>query len=347
MVWGFVIGLSAAASALTVYALWPWAAGRQSKFVYQALIAGLAFAILIGPGIVFYWSKPKVKPAVDISGLLQGDNGKKFLWDGPLVAGGNASHQADTSLETVTARLAKKLETQPDNVNGWVLLARSYVAMGDMEKARKIFNDSMAKWPKNVEVKVAYGEMLMAAANGVATPDARKAFEAAVAGDPKHIRAQYDLALADRQQGKDRAAYDRWLRLAQTAPADAPWLPEVTARLRETAVKLGLDVPDIAKSSPPSPVSVMPNPSAEQMREAMKMSPADREAFIRNMVEGLANKLKRNPNDLQGWLRLGRSYGVLGDWEKAKTTYRDGLKAFPGNPALTEALARIPQPGAR
>jgi cytochrome c-type biogenesis protein CcmH len=58
---------------------------------------------------------------------------------------------------------------------------------------------------------------------------------------------------------------------------------------------------------------------------------------------GLAKKLNHNPNDLQGWLRLGRSYGVLGDWEKAKTAYRDGLKAFPVNPDLTQALAKIPQ----
>lgn len=336
---GFIIGLSAAASALTLYALWPWATARQPKIAYQLSLVGLALAILVGPGFLFYRPKPKAPPTVDLSAILQSDNGKKFSWDGPLALDDKNTLQTDTSLETMTDRLAKKLEAQPDNVNGWVLLGRSYAAMGDIDKAKSIFSDITAKWPKNVEVKVAYGEMLMAAANGKITPEARKTFESAVAANPKHLRAQYDLALADSQQGKDQAAYDRWLQLTKGAPADAPWLPEVAARLRETAVKLGIDAPAIAMS--PS-TSVMPNPSPQQMQQAMKMSPADRETFIRGMVEGLSEKLKRNPNDLQGWLRLGRSYGVLGDWKRAKAAYHNGLKAFPDNPELAQALKNIP-----
>ena len=41
------------------------------------------------------------------------------------------------------------------------------------------------------------------------------------------------------------------------------------------------------------------------------------EATIRAMVDGLAEKLKRNPDDLKGWLMLARSYEVLGETEKA------------------------------
>ena len=39
--------------------------------------------------------------------------------------------------------------------------------------------------------------------------------------------------------------------------------------------------------------------------------------MIRAMVEGLAEKLKENPDDLKGWLMLARSYEVLGEVEKA------------------------------
>jgi cytochrome c-type biogenesis protein CcmH len=342
MVWGVIIGLSAAAAALAAYALWPWAANRQPKTPYCLSVILLALAILAGPGLAYYRASRQTEQPVDVAADFPGGNGKKFIWNGPVGTGGDSPHQTDTSLETMTARLAKRLEAQPDDINGWVLLARSYVAMGDIDRAKKIFGDIIAKWPKNTEVRVAYGEMLMALANGTVTPEARTAFEAAAAADPRHIRAQYDLALADSQQGKTQAAYDRWLRLAKSAPANAQWLPDVAARLQETAAKLGIAAPKFALPAPPPPPA-MPGPSAAQMRAASDMSPAERAAFIRGMVEGLAQKLNHNPNDLQGWLRLGRSYGVLGDWEKAKAAYRDGLKAFPGNPDLTQALAKIPK----
>ena len=41
-------------------------------------------------------------------------------------------------------------------------------------------------------------------------------------------------------------------------------------------------------------------------------------AFIRSMVERLADRLKDEPNDLKGWQRLARAYQVLGEKEKAE-----------------------------
>jgi cytochrome c-type biogenesis protein CcmH len=49
------------------------------------------------------------------------------------------------------------------------------------------------------------------------------------------------------------------------------------------------------------------------------MSEADRAAVIRAMVERLASRLEAQPDDLDGWLRLTRAYGVLGEIEQART----------------------------
>ncbi len=47
------------------------------------------------------------------------------------------------------------------------------------------------------------------------------------------------------------------------------------------------------------------------MAAAQSMSPEDRQAMIELMVAQLAARLKEKPDDLNGWLRLGRSYSVL------------------------------------
>ena len=42
-----------------------------------------------------------------------------------------------------------------------------------------------------------------------------------------------------------------------------------------------------------------------------------KQAEVIKMVEGLAAKMKANPDDAQGWLMLGRSYRVLEQYAKA------------------------------
>jgi cytochrome c-type biogenesis protein CcmH len=59
-------------------------------------------------------------------------------------------------------------------------------------------------------------------------------------------------------------------------------------------------------------------PTREQMEAAREMAPEDRQAMIRQMVEGLAARLEDNPDDLEGWKRLARSWRVLGEAEKAE-----------------------------
>src|SRR3546814_5661530 len=48
------------------------------------------------------------------------------------------------------------------------------------------------------------------------------------------------------------------------------------------------------------------------------MTPEERQAFIRTMVDQLAARLEAEPADPDGWLRLARSYLVLGEADKAR-----------------------------
>ena len=57
------------------------------------------------------------------------------------------------------------------------------------------------------------------------------------------------------------------------------------------------------------------------------MKPEDRNAMIRGMVERLAERLKQDGSDLEGWLRLVRAYTVLGDRDRALAALTDARRA--------------------
>lgn len=72
------------------------------------------------------------------------------------------------------------------------------------------------------------------------------------------------------------------------------------------------------QAAPPPAAEAPRGPTREQMDAASEMAPEDRQAMIRTMVEGLAARLEDNPDDLEGWKRLARSWRVLGEVEKAE-----------------------------
>jgi cytochrome c-type biogenesis protein CcmH len=50
--------------------------------------------------------------------------------------------------------------------------------------------------------------------------------------------------------------------------------------------------------------------------------------MVRGMVARLAERLKQDGSDVDGWMRLVRSYVVLGERDKALTAVADARQAF-------------------
>ena len=86
------------------------------------------------------------------------------------------------------------------------------------------------------------------------------------------------------------------------------------------------------------PDSTAPGPTAEDIAAAGAMSEKDRGDMIRTMVTRLADRVKENGTDVEGWQRLLRANLVLGEREKA-TSAADAAKRALANDA--EKLRRI------
>jgi len=75
---------------------------------------------------------------------------------------------------------------------------------------------------------------------------------------------------------------------------------------------------EIAPGEPQPDAKTPAGPTTKDIAAAQSMSPEERQAMIRSMVERLAARLDQNPDDKEGWTRLAHAYDVLGETEKAQ-----------------------------
>ncbi len=183
-----------------------------------------------------------------------------------------------------------------------------------VEKLLATARARLAAQPDDPEALSALGEALTLEANGTVTRPAVESFNKALAAQPDDPRALFYLGLHEAQSGDSRAALARWRALLAKSPPDAPFLPMLRAEIERVAKAANIDVP-------PMPPSSMPQPSREQQDAMAAMTPEQRQQAIRGMVEGLAARLKENPADRAGWLRLANAWKVLGENANAADAY--------------------------
>jgi len=210
-------------------------------------------------------------------------------------------------LAAAAEQLKARLQQEPGHVEGWVLLARTFVSLERYPEARSAYSQAIALAPRDPRLHAEFGELLVLAAGGEVTTEAEAEF--AKAGDDP--RARFYGAEAALQHGDREAAKAGLRALLATAPAEAPWRKAVQERLAEIAPG------EIAPNEQP-PAAKESGPTAQDVAAAQSMSPQERQAMIRSMVDRLAARLEQNPNDKDGWTRLAHAYDVLGETEKAE-----------------------------
>ncbi len=233
------------------------------------------------------------------------DEGSPGLSGQPFAARMSAPPD-ELPLEALVLRIERHLKEKPDDLRGWELVAPAYLKLGHFDRAARAWTRAMSVGGVTAGRLAARGEANVFADGGVVGPDAKADFERAVALDPDQPRAQYFLGVAELDAGHRDAALARWRALIARAPDGAPWVQGLKAGIANLE-----GGPEIA---------------------------AEDASMIRGMVAGLAARLEEEPGDLDGWLRLIRSYRVLGDHDKAAAALASARAAFAGNREALESL---------
>jgi cytochrome c-type biogenesis protein CcmH len=316
-------------------------------------------------------------------------------------------------IETLIARLEDHLAANPDDLEGWLRLGRSFELTGAPGRAVAIYEQALELHDGAAELHAALAEARIHSTGGIVGERAQAALDRALELDPGNPRARFYRGLALVQRGEEERGLESWVELMRDSPADAPWLPTVRSQVVALAQELGRD-PATALPEPAAPALAAPagpdlpdpdlpgdaaglqaeverlsaaleqeprdwqgwirlaralgaldqdagaeaalargaaqfagapfvrqqfaaaagelglqvpgltaarGPTPQQMQEAAELSPADQEQMIRGMVDGLAARLERQPDDTEGWRMLARSWTVLGEAERAAAAY--------------------------
>lgn len=226
---------------------------------------------------------------------------------------------ATLSPPEIGAVLRDVLKTRPDDAEGYRMLAMVEAESQNMGGAVRALRRAVALAPERNDLRRMLGEALVFQSGGKVEADAQAVFAELLRRDPQDAAARFYLAQAKAEAGRGAEAASDLRALLGEMPADDERRPYV-----ESA---------IAKA---------------EGRPAPTREPSPELDAIRGMVASLAAKLEQTPDDPEGWVRLVRSYSVLGDVTQRDAALAKAKARFADRPdvltQLDEAARAAPMP---
>jgi cytochrome c-type biogenesis protein CcmH len=260
--------------------------------------------------------------------------GSPRLPDQPLAAR-LEDPASEQNLGALVARVEARLRAHPEEGEGWDVIAPVYLNWRRYNEAADAYAQAIRLLGESPKRLSGRGQALVLANNGVVTEEAKAALERAAALDQTLIEPRILLAIAKEQDGRFADAIADWRALLAKADANASWRAMVETRIAAAEAQLaGKSATGVDKALGEV------GPSAADIAAAQDMSPGERQAMIERMVEGLANRLDHDGDDLPGWLKLVRAYSVLDRKNEALKALERARSQFSNN---TQALEQLDQ----
>ena len=231
----------------------------------------------------------------------------------------------EQNLAALVARVESRLREHPEEGEGWEVIAPVYMGWRRFGDAAQAYAQAIRLLGPSAQRLSGQGQALVLKNDGVVTEEARKAFEQALALDPTLLEPRILIAIAKEQDGHYAAAVEDW-RALRDKRENAAWREMVEKRIEAAEAHLN--------GTPPAD----PGPSPADIATIERMAPAERQAMVEQMVQGLATRLAQEGDDLPGWLKLVRAYSVLDRKEDAAKALARAKSQFSGNTQAIEQL---------
>ncbi|MCA4916480.1 MAG: c-type cytochrome biogenesis protein CcmI [Phenylobacterium sp.] len=238
--------------------------------------------------------------------------GRPDLPDQPLdhrIETWRAGQLTDLTPPQLAAVLREALKVRPE-AEGYRFLALAEAQSDNPAAAARALRRAIDLAPGRADLWEMLGLSLLARSQGEVTAEAREVLAEAVRLDPRSLPARFHLARSRAASGdRDGAVRDLQAIAAELPPAD-PRRADIDAAIREV-------------QAPAAPV--IEGPASD---------------MIGQMVAGLAKRLRDNPDDPEGWVRLVRSYAVLGDAPRRDAALDQARRRYAAQPQVLDQLEK-------
>jgi cytochrome c-type biogenesis protein CcmH len=224
----FVALMVIAAIALLVYPLirpLP-AVAKGEPVTPKAAPLAFALAVAVGLGAIALYSQVN-----------------NFPWENPVAAEalppGHGSLGAGGSMDQVTATLEARLQREPNDLEGWRMLGRTYLVSGDAGKAAGAYERANSISPqKDMPLLLDLAEALVLTEDPAAQPRAKAIIDEALAADANNQKALWYQGVMAVRAGDNETAKRNWSKLLENNPP-----PEIREVIANQLRDLGVDVP--------------------------------------------------------------------------------------------------------
>ena len=149
--------------------------------------------------------------------------------------------QPPGSIEDMVAKLAERLQQQPDDLKGWVMLARSYAIMKRYSESEAAYATALRLGGENADLLTDYADAMVMADGGAFNDESAALLTRALELEPDNLKGLWLAGHWKNQSGAYQEAIDYWQRAAAKLPPDSKDVTVITSQISELQAKLGID----------------------------------------------------------------------------------------------------------
>ena len=163
-----------------------------------------------------------------------------YLWLGtPAAIDPQATQRANQEqIQKMVAGLAAKQEANPDNLQGWAMLGRSYKVLGRMEDAAKAYAKAGSFIEGNAELLVEYADVLALSRDSNLQGKPTELLAKALTLDPKNPMALLMMGVSAYQREDYKLAIAHWEKLLQDLEPDSEDAKQVEGNIAQAKQRL-------------------------------------------------------------------------------------------------------------
>ncbi len=183
----------------------------SNKFVVPALLSlgGLAFYPIIGT-----FNNDAMK-------LVMSSENAKLAESGLLGLNQHPTGNQKGNLDVLLNNLESRLKTNPEDISGWVLLARSYFNQQDFTRAAYAFEKALELSPGHPDLLADLADSLATSADGNLNGRPMELINLALKNDPNHQKSLALAATAAMNNEQPSIARKYWESLLNTLPPES------------------------------------------------------------------------------------------------------------------------------